>query len=367
MSRRIRSSAFVLFAAVAVGSVGCQGDKAKPDTASTAAPKMAAGAPSGAKSGNPAPSGAPAGAPAAAPSGPGLSPGLVAALGESTKVMPAACDKGRGYLNVAKLNELTGSIKIEEIIGKANGDKAKKEEADKAVAKLKELGISEKSVVDVAVCVGATDKDVTAAIGLNLEGTKGFEAVVDGILSLDKKNELKKLNEGGTVMYQLPGEGEGFLMAAGGKIALFHKSKEALLALAKADGAGQAAYKISANTLAFVQGGKSNDFDAFSLDLAHSGTNLELAVEATGVKLPEGFPKTGEEAEKLISEEVGKLEKEPILKPIVPDLKATKVTIAGDKVTLKMTMAVDHLKETMQAVRKDLDKVLGGKYGPIPE
>jgi hypothetical protein len=357
MSRPIRSSAFVLFAAVAAGSVGCQGDKAKPDTASTAAPQKATGAPGGVKSGAPATSSAAAAAPAAAPAGPGLSPGLVAALGESTKVMPAACDKGRGYLNVAKLNELTGSIKVEEIIGKAGGDKATKEQSDKAVAKLKELGIGEKAVVDVAVCVGATDKDVTAAIGLNLEGTKGFEAVVDGILSLDKKNDVKKLNEGGTVMYELPGE--GFVMAAGGKVAIFHKSKEALLALAKADGAGQAAYKIGANTVAFVQGGKSNDFDAFSLDLAHSGTNLELAVEATGVKLPEGFPKTGPEAEKLLSEEAGKLEKEPIFKPIVPDLKATKVTIAGDKVTLKMTMAVDHLKETIQAATKDLDKVFG--------
>lgn len=327
---------------LALGLGGCEDKKADPSAAGTA--KAAATAKAGATAKEKA-------APKKA----------AYQAGDVLKHMPKECPDGRIYARVADIYGIKGVAgelgTLENTMVASLGPESK---APDILKVLKEGGFDPlKTVVDTAMCIGDGEEPVIAA-GLELGKIEDpLELIATAV---EKSGKPKpKIEKEGEMRWMSSGDTEGVIAMLSPNVIAVGKTKEAVAALAKAEGA--AGFKDAKDNLVWASI-KADDKTTVDGKLMDKGDNLEIwaAIQMDGPGLdemkknPDAFVKQMEQEAASMADEIAKTP----FKMLAERIKAAKFAVEGDKAVITAAVPKTDLVGALKAAASSKPEELMG-------
>lgn len=291
--------------------------------------------------------------------------------GDVLKHMPGKCKTAFFYMDLGGLQKTDAfkdnadklQDKLTEAIKGEDGEKA-----EKVLKAFKKAGINPtKDVQDIAVCVGDdTEKDVTIGLGGSYAGKDPIGAITKA-MEAGGEDAPKPKNEGGikyivekdkkspTVVAEVaPGV---VLVTPGDDIAPLKKLKKVGDV---ADG-----YNYGKGRLVSLHGTSPDGkgFKDADLAITSKGGDIEIKASASGID-KSTMKEISDDKVKAGKTEIAKMVKGTPFKMLAADVDSLKIKGDGDKITIAITIAGEHLAAAIKTLtdmkEEDLEK-LGGK------
>ncbi len=277
------------------------------------------------------------------------------ASGEVLKHIPKTCPAGQFYFDLGELQKNDAFASNVDAFQEKITASMKDKDLEKGSAFLKSLkksGIDPTKDIKEVVFCGAAKKDFVAAIGGNFDGKDPLGALVKATKDAADEDKVEKKTKDGVDYLQ------------GKKAVIVQVSPNVLVLADDLDSALELQKENDNSTSWDIGKGKivSFDFDdngnKVAIDLASKDDSLELTVVAdtkkAGVK-----QKDADAVAKMIGTN---LAKGPFAS-IADDIKATKVTVDGNKITIVFKSSNEHMSTLMKTLSttdpKEIQAALG--------
>jgi len=271
------------------------------------------------------------------------------AKGESLTHMPAACKRGRLYIDAAGFATLaTGAAKgLEDHLAAALGpdDSAT---AKKVLKVLRDGGFDPAtSIQELAMCINESEDDMIFAVGMDLSKVKGdpLDLILRAAEAAGEKDKVQKKKDG-KLSYLLPKgkDDEGAIAVIGSSLVV---GKDLAALKSAQQGGGVAGFKDAAKTMLFAditveQGQIVGAITDAGKDLKLSGS-MKLTGKP-GEELKKNAEATIKQMKAMVDEMAGEIAKAPPFKDLAQPLKSLELTADGD--TLKAQLVVS--KQTLR-------------------
>lgn len=287
--------------------------------------------------------------------------------GSIFKYMPATCEMGRVYVNVAKLlsgdevQKNLGAFQEKMLASMGGADAAKGQEVVKV---LKDGGFEPgRDLREIAVCIGAKSEPPVLVISMSDKVKEPLQLMAS---AMEKGGKPKPTvaKEGDLTIMTQTGE-DGALAEVAPGIILIGKDKEAVTKLAKG-GDGADAFGEASKHLVWASinpGEKEPSVDGTLSDVADK-YELKVGVQMKGPQaeaMKKDPAKFAKEMEGMAQKVAADLEKGP-LKPLAEHIKAAKFAVEGDKLMVTASVPKAAITDTSKAVAEakpeDLMKAL---------
>lgn len=264
------------------------------------------------------------------------------AAGDVLKHVPKSCAQGQAYFDIAELQKNEAFAANVDAFQEKITASMKDKDLEKGGAFLKSLkksGIDPtKDIKEVAFC-GAAKKDFVVAIGGNFDGKEPLDALLKATKDSDDEDKLEKKTKDGTDYLKAK---KAFIVQVTPNVLVIADDLETALDLKK-DNDNASGWDIGKGKIL------SFDFDEhgdkFGIDITSSGDNLELKVVVDSKKAP---PKQSD-LETVAKQAGTNLAKGPF-SSIADDIKSTKITVDGNKVTVIFTATNEHMATLMKTL-----------------
>ena len=274
--------------------------------------------------------------------------------GEVLKHVPKSCAQGQAYIDLGELQKNDAFASNVDAFQEKVTASMKDKDLEKGGAFLKSLkksGIDPtKDVKEIAFC-GAAKKDFVLAIGGNFDGKDPLAALLKATKDSDDEDKLEKKSKDGTDYLQAK---KGVIVQVTPNVLVLADDLDSAIELTKENDSSSSWDIGKGKILSF-------DFnehdDKFAIDITAKDETLELKVVVDSKKAP---PKQ-KDLETVAKTAGGNLAKGPF-SSIADDIKSTKITVDGNKVTVIFTATNDHVSTLMKTLTtadpKDIQSAL---------
>jgi hypothetical protein len=264
------------------------------------------------------------------------------AAGEVLKHVPKTCPQGQAYIDLAELQKNDAFASNVDAFQEKITASMKDKDLEKGGAFLKSLkksGIDPtKDLKEIAFC-GAEKKDFVLAIGGNFDGKEPLDALVKATKDSDDEDKLEKKSKDGTDYLKAK---KGFIVQVTPNVLVIADDLETAIELKKESDSSSGWDIGTGKILSF-------DFDEhgdkFGIDITSKDETLEMKVVVDSKKAP---PKQ-KDLETVAKTAGGNLAKGPF-SSIADDIKSTKITVDGNKVTVVFTASNEHVSTLMKTL-----------------
>ncbi|MFI5299710.1 MAG: hypothetical protein ACHREM_16610 [Polyangiales bacterium] len=291
--------------------------------------------------------------------------------GDVLKHMPGKCKTAFFYMDLAGLQKTDAfkdnadklQDKLAESIKGEDGEKA-----EKVLKAFKKSGINPtKDVQELAICVGEdTEKDVVIGFGGAFAGKDPIGAITKAMEAGGEDAPKKKTDGGVTYIVEKDKKSPAVIAeVAPGVVLLTQGDDVAPLKKLKKVGEIADGYNFGKGRLASMHG-QSPDGKGFAeadLAITSKGSDIEIKVAATGVD-KHALTEVSDAKIKEGKKELATMVKSSPFKMLADDIDTLKVKADGDKVSVSITIAGEHLAAAIKKItdmKEEELEALGGK------
>lgn len=242
------------------------------------------------------------------------------------KYMPAECPEGRVYANVAKVITPDAYPALDKWVTKAVHEGKDPKKSEEILKTLKDGGIEPiKDLKEIAMCGNKDDKLAVYAATMDMSKAANPAEVIAKAMEQGSGKAPKKEEIDGVTYLQVE-EGKSWIAIVGKDTIVTSRGKDAVQAAIKG-GNGGAAFADATNHVVWADM-KEKDIKA---RVKEAGDNFDVNVVATVGKDAATAKK---EFEKVLPEIDKAAEQMPVIKPLLPAVKAAKLEVNGDVLTV---------------------------------
>lgn len=274
--------------------------------------------------------------------------------GDTLKHVPKSCKMARGYVDYAglladpalKVHASKIDDKIAESIKGENGKKA-----EKALEILKKAKVDPgKDIHEIAVCADS-DQSVMVVVGGDFAG-KDVLGAIQKISKLEDDPDKEMKKKDGDGFSYLKGKGKGIIAQITPNVFAMADDVDAFSDVLKSNDQSSK-FAADKGTIVSVTGASKKDgVDEGSLVLTNKGDNQELVISATlsgkAKKEIGSDPDAAKKQIKQVIEELAKMVDSSPAADLADDLRAAKVKVDGDTVTISLKVPNKDLASSLQ-------------------